>query len=96
MRLLPQSAREFVALTLTGMAVSGLTGVLLTDYRGLMSRYVHRVWTFYQRPRWRWMHPTTEAHDRIVARVVGGLGVVIGLFILGVEIAALVDGKVAW
>ncbi len=40
------------------------------------------------------MHPTTERHDQIGLRVASGLGPATGFFIVVVEIAALVLGRV--
>lgn len=40
------------------------------------------------------MHPTTESQDRIGIRLASGLALAMGLFIVVVEIAALLSGHV--
>lgn len=78
-----------------GSVVVGVTAVMLTNYHSYATRYVRHFRSFYERPRWRWMHPTSERHDRIGLRVASALGLAMGIFILVAEISALASGHVS-
>ena len=103
MRWSDQTLGEFAVLTLTGIIVSALSGFLVTDYRGLLTRYTHRCWLFYQRPWYRRaflsgtrprVSYTDERRLRRTFRVVAVLGAAMGLFVLTVEFIALVTRRV--
>ena len=81
-------------LLLTGVALVTVTTALVTDFRSCTTRYVKRLRAWYDRPRWRRLHRTTEAQDRIGVRLAAGLGLAMGAFILAVEIAALASGHI--
>ncbi len=95
MTLTNQSIGEFAVLTVTSVVLLGVSTALLLNFRGVLTRYAHYVWSFYQRPRWRWMHPGTEKRDRIGIRLASAVGLAMGSFIFGVEMAALASGHVA-
>jgi hypothetical protein len=98
-----QTLGEFVVLTLTGIIVSALSGLAVTDYRGLLTRYAHRCWLLYQRPWYRrtfvWgtrsgVFHSDEHQLRRTVRVVAVLGTAMGLLVIAVESIALVTGNV--
>ena len=93
--LVDQSAGEFTVLMIVGLLLTSVMAVLLVDYRGTATRYAARVWRLYQRPRRRWLNRSTEARGRLAVRIVGGFGTALGLFFVGVELAAVATGRVA-
>src|SRR6266571_7986846 len=103
MRLYDQTLVEFAILTRSGIAVSAVATLLLTDYRGFLTRYAHGCWQVYQR-RWyqrlfvwtSWFRAyyACEARVRGGIRLVGVPGLATGVLVLSIEFAALATGHV--
>ena len=49
-QLSDQPLFQFAVLTLSGIVWSVVNALLVTDYRGALTRYTHRCWLTYQRP----------------------------------------------
>lgn len=103
MRLVNQPPTQFAVLMLTGIIVSAVTSALLTNYRGLLTSYAHRLWRQYQKPWYQkaflWTrrqraHYSDEAKIRRTMRVVAGFGAAMGIFFIVIEFTALVTGHV--
>jgi hypothetical protein len=92
---------DFSILTLISVALLAVTSALLTDYRGLLTKYSHRLFIEYQKPRYRRMRTFYgeswggEDKIRLVNRMAAALGAAMGIFTLVIEITALVTGHVA-
>jgi hypothetical protein len=103
MELSGQTLAEFAVLTVAGIVMSAVAALLVTDYRGFLASYTHRCWLFYQRPWYRraflWT-PSSRAfcadEDQLrrTFRVVAFSGLAMGVFILSVELIAVVTGHV--
>jgi hypothetical protein len=103
MQLSDQTLAEFAVLTLTGIAVSVVAAILVTDYRGSLSSYARGCWRFYQR-RWYqrlfvWTfraraYYADEARIRRTLRLVAASGLAMGVFIISIEFGVLVTGHV--
>src|SRR5712691_11940186 len=98
MRLYDQTLVEFAILTLTGIIVSAVATLLVTDYRGFLTRYAHSSWRFYQRPwyqrlfvwtSWSRAYYADEARVRRDLRLAGIPGLATGVLVLSIEFAAL-------
>lgn len=48
MQLSDQPLSEFAILALTGIVWSATMALLVTDYRGALTRYTHRCWLLHQ------------------------------------------------
>ena len=103
MQLSDQTLVEFAVLTLTGIVVSAVAALLVTDYRGSLTSYAHRYWRFYQRPWYQRLFLWTsssraryadEARVRRTLRLAAVPGLAMGVFILSIEFSALVTGHV--
>ena len=103
MEMSDQTLGEFAVLAVTGIAVSAVAAIMVTDYRGSLTRYAHSCWRFYQH-RWYqrlflWTsssraHFADEARVRRTLRVVAVLGLAVGVLVLVIESAALFTGHV--
>jgi hypothetical protein len=98
-----QTLAEFAVVTLTGLAVSVVATILVTDYRGSLTSYAHSCWRFYQRPWYRRLFLWTsqsrayyahEARLRRTLRLVAFSGLAMGVLILSIEFGVLVTGHV--
>jgi hypothetical protein len=98
-----QALVEFAVLTLTGVVVSAVAALLVTDYRGSLTSYAHRCWRLYQRAWYRrlflWAsssraHYADEARVRRTLRLVAVAGLAMGVLVLSIEVSALVTGHV--
>jgi hypothetical protein len=103
MQLSDQTLAEFAVLTLTGLAVSAVAALLVTDCRGTLTGYAHRCWRFYQRPWYQRLFLWTsssrarygdEARVRRTMRLTAVPGLAMGTFVLSIEFSALVTGHV--
>jgi hypothetical protein len=103
MTLTTQSAPEFVVLLLTGAILMLICASLTFDYRGFLTSYSHHQWLTYQKPWYRKLFLHTkrnrafyadETKIKTTSRAVAAAGMLVGLSIFGVEIAALVTGHV--
>lgn len=104
MTLARQSWGEAAFLSAASLAWLTLTLSLVMDFRGFLTSYAHRCWEGYQTPGFQRMFLLNRGARRFYAdeakvrrsfRATGVVGVVVGMFILGVEVAALVTGSVS-
>jgi hypothetical protein len=89
-----ESIGEFIVLFLTGVVLVSVSTALVIDFHSFATQYARHLQAWYDRPRWRWLHPTTETQDRVGIRLASGLGLAMGVFIVAVEVAALASGHV--
>jgi hypothetical protein len=85
----------------SGIVVSAVAVIMVTDYRGLLTSYAHSCWRFYQR-RWYqrlflWTsssraHCADEARVRRAVRLVAFSWLAMGELVLATELAALFTG----
>jgi hypothetical protein len=103
MQLQDQAFAEFAVLACTGIVISAVMGLLVSDYRGFLTSYTHRCWQFYQRPWYRRMFLWSASARALYAdehrlrrtfRVVAVCGLAMGIFIFSAEFIALVTGHV--
>jgi hypothetical protein len=103
MTLGSQPVAQFAVLAVAGSAIFVLTAVLVTDFRGFLTWYTHRCWQKFQEPsyrkalawtRWQRDSYADEHKVRGIARGVSGLGLVMGTFLLVIEVAAVATGHV--
>jgi multidrug efflux pump subunit AcrB len=104
MEMSDQTLAEFAVLAVTGIVVSAVAAIMVTDYRGSLTRYAHSCWRLYQR-RWYqrlflWTSSSRaryadETPVRRTLRLVAVLGLAMGVLVLAIEFAALVTGHVA-
>jgi hypothetical protein len=103
MQLSDQTLVEFAVLTLTGIVVSAVGALLVTDYRGFLTSYAHKCSRFYQRPWYSrlflWTSSSRARHaDEVRVRRDLRLAFVpwlpMGAFVLWIEFSALVAGHV--
>jgi hypothetical protein len=101
--LASQSPTEVAVLFLTGIIMSMVTAVLLTDYRNLLTKYAQQLVRSYQSPLYQKVFLWTkrqrtavsdEGKVRTTIRAVAAVGSVFGIVIVVIEIAALVTGHV--
>ena len=80
------------------------TVLMITDYRGFLTNYTHQCWLYYQRSwyqrifRWSVNRRRLYADEAVLRRhfrVMAIPGIVMGLFFVTVEFAALITGHVA-
>jgi hypothetical protein len=103
MEMSDQTLAEFAVLAVTGIVVSAVAAIMVTDYRGSLTRYAHSCWRLYQH-RWYqrlflWTsssraHFADEARVRRTLRVVAVPGLAVGVLVLVIESAALFTGHV--
>jgi hypothetical protein len=103
MEISDQTLAEFAVLAVTGIVMSAVAAIMVTDYRGSLTRYAHSCWRVYQR-RWYqrlflWTassrtHYADEARVRRTLRLVAVPGLAMGVFFLAIEFAALFTGHV--
>jgi hypothetical protein len=103
MEMSDQTLAEFAVLAVTGIVVSVVAAIMVTDFRGSLTRYARSCWRLYQH-RWYqrlflWTsssraHFADEARVRRTLRVVAVPGLAIGVLVLAVEFAALFTGHV--
>lgn len=103
MKLVNQTLPESAILGGGGLILVVVASLLITDYRGLLTSYVHRCWLVYQR---RWYQRTflwagwsraasgDEARLRRQFLALAVIGLVMGLCLLGVEATAAATGHV--
>ena len=98
-----QTLGEFAVLTLTGLAVLVVGVILVTDYRGSLTRYARSCWRFYQRPWYRrlflWTsrsraYCASEARVRRTVRLLAVSWLATGVLIVSFELGSLVTGHV--
>lgn len=103
MQLSDQPLSEFAILALTGIVWSATMALLVTDYRGALTRYTHRCWLLYQRAWYQRVFLWTassracygdEARLRRSFRLAAAAGLAVGVLIVSFELAALVTGHV--
>jgi multidrug efflux pump subunit AcrB len=103
MEMSDQTLAEFAVLAVTGIVVSAVAAIMVTDYRGSLTRYAHSCWRVYQRRWYRrlflWTsssraHYTDEARVRRTLRLVAVPGLAMGVLFLVIEFAALFTGHV--
>jgi hypothetical protein len=103
MEMSDQTLAEFAVLAVTGIVVSAVAAIMVTDYRGSLTRYAHSCWRLYQH-RWYqrlflWTsssraHYADEARVRRTLRLVAVPGLAMGVLVLAIEVAALFTGHV--
>jgi hypothetical protein len=103
MEMSDQTLAEFAVLAVTGIVVSAVATIMVTDYRGSLTRYAHSCWSVYQR-RWYqrlflWTsssraHYADEARVRRTLRLVAVPGLAMGILFLAIEFALLFTGHV--
>lgn len=103
MHLSDQTLIEFAVLALGGIVLSLASALLLTDYRGHLTRYARKCWQFYQQSWYQrlflWTpssraHYADEAYVRRTLRLAAVPGLAMGLFFISVELMALITGHV--
>jgi multidrug efflux pump subunit AcrB len=108
MEMSDQTLAEFAVLAVAGIVVSVVAAIMVTDYRGSLTRYAHSCWRIYQhrfyQHRWYqrlflWTsssraHQADQARVRRTLRVLAVLGLAIGVLVLAIEFAALFTGHV--
>ena len=103
MEMSDQTLVEFAILAVTGIVLSAVAAIMVTDYRGSLTRCAHSCWRFYQRrwyqrlflrTSWSRAYYADEARVRRVFRLVAVLGLAMGVLVLVIEFAALVTGHV--
>jgi hypothetical protein len=103
MTLSNQPVAQFAVLAFTAGAISVLTTLLVTDYRGFLTWYGHRCWQKFQQPsyrkalvwtRWQSDNYADEHKVRGIARALSGLGLAMGSFLLVIEVVAAITGHV--
>jgi hypothetical protein len=99
-----QSLPEFAILGTGGIGLLVFMVLMLTDYRGFLTNYTHQCWLYYQRSwyqrifRWSVNRRRLYADEAVLRRhfrVMAIPGIVMGLFFVTVEFAALITGHVA-
>lgn len=103
MEISDQALAEFAVLAAAGIVVSAVAAIMLTDYRGSLTRYAHSCSRIYQH---RWYqrlflrtsssraHYADEARVRRTLRLVAVPGLALGVLVLAIEFAALFTGHV--
>jgi hypothetical protein len=104
MGLEDQTLAEFAVLTVGGAVWLAFTAALVTNYRGFATRVAHGNWRYYQR---RWVQRlflwtramraryADEAWIRRNLLITARIGLAVGVFVLMIELLALVTGHVA-
>lgn len=103
MQMSDQPLAQFAVLMVTGLVLAAVAAIMVTDYRGLLTRYAHSCWRIYQH-RWYqrlflWTSASRaryadEAWVRRTLRLVAVPGLAMGVFVLAIELAALFTGHV--
>lgn len=103
MKLSDQTLTEFAVLALGGIVLSVASALIWTDYRGYLTRYAHRCRQFYQQSWYQrlflWTpssraHFSDEAYVRRTLRFAAIPALAMGLFLISVELIALMTGHV--
>lgn len=103
MELSGQTLGEFAVLTVTGIVMCAVTAFMVTDYRGVLTKYTHRCWVSYQHAWYRRtflpMSPSRAfcADEDRLRRTFRGhalFGLAMGVLVLSVELIAVVTGHV--
>ncbi|HEY2577668.1 MAG TPA: hypothetical protein VGI74_15280 [Streptosporangiaceae bacterium] len=103
MEMSDQTLAEFAVLAVTGILVSAVAAIMVTDYRGSLARCARSCWRICQH-RWYqrlflWTsssraHFADETRVRRTLRLVAVPGLAIGVLVLAIELAALLTGRV--
>lgn len=104
MPLPDQDVSQFVFATFSATAWTALNCALLFDYRGFLGWYAHATWWIYQRAWFQAFFRRThlprsftsdEGRLRRATRLLAGVGLVVSLSSLAVELATVATGHVS-